>query len=93
MRAASLLLPLSLAALAASCSRRDADRDREFAQCVDIYRTTYVAGRVSDCLTQRYGWSVEDARRAERERLGAHPDSAGSADSGRLGDSSANRQP
>jgi hypothetical protein len=54
---------------------------------VDIYRTTYVAGQVSDCLTQRYGWSVEDARKAERERLGAHPDSGSRADSGRLGDS------
>ena len=80
----AVLPPLLLVALV-SCSRPD--RDREFAQCVDIYRTTYVAGQVSDCLTQRYGWSVEDARKAERERLGAHPDSAGRADSGRLGDS------
>ena len=72
---------------AASCSRRG-DRDREFAQCVDIYRTTYVAGRVSDCLVQRYGWSRDDALKAERERLGTvHPDSANRADSGRMGDS------
>jgi hypothetical protein len=88
MRTAAVLLPLSLAAATiVSCARRDSDRDHEFAQCVDIYRTTYVAGQVSDCLTQRYGWSVEDARKAERERLGAHPDSGSRADSGRLGDS------
>ena len=83
-RPALLVAALLLGAVA--CSRRD--RDREFQQCVDIYRTTYVAGKVSDCLTRRYGWSREDALKAERDRLGgAHPDSASRGDSGRMGDS------
>jgi hypothetical protein len=79
------LAVVALLALAA-CSRRD--RDKEFQQCVDIYRTTYVAGKVSDCLVERYGWSAEDARSWERRKLGdAHPDSASRGDSGRMGDS------
>ena len=79
------LVPGMLLALAA-CSRHD--RDGEFKQCVDIYRTTYVAGKVSDCLVERYGWSRDDAQKAERDRLaGAHPDSADRSDSGRVGDS------
>lgn len=82
----SLVLVASLLASLAACSRHD--RDREFQQCVDIYRTTYVAGKVSDCLVERYGWSRDDARKAERDKLGgAHPDSASRGDSGRLGDS------
>jgi hypothetical protein len=82
MRIAPLALLLALPA----CSRHD--RDAEFKQCVDIYRTTYVAGKVSDCLVERYGWSRNEAARVEREKLaGAHPDSASRGDSGRMGDS------
>ncbi len=72
--------------LVTACSQ--SDRERELAECLDIYRTTYVAGRVRDCLIQRYGWSVEAADEVERERVGAvHPDSARLSDSGRMGDS------
>lgn len=87
MRSAAAAAAAALVALLAlaACSRHD--RDREFQQCVDIYRTTYVAGRVSDCLVQRYGWAKDDALRAERDKLrGAHPDSADRSDSGRMGD-------
>ena len=72
--------------LVGSCSR--GDRERELAECLDIYRTTYVEGRVRDCLIQRYRWSAEEANEVERERLrNVHPDSASHADSGRMGDS------
>jgi hypothetical protein len=79
------LLSLALSAMTvAGC--RDRDRDQQLAQCVDIYRSMYVAGQVRDCLVQRYGWSTEDAAKAERERLGrVHPDSAAQSDSGRVG--------
>ena len=80
-------IPLVVVALlvVASCSR--GDRERELAECLDIYRTTYVAGRVRDCLVQRYGWSREEADKAERERVGnVHPDSARLSDSGRMGE-------
>jgi hypothetical protein len=80
------LVALAAVLVLAACSRHD--RDAEFKQCVDIYRTTYVAGKVSDCLVERYGWSRNEAARAEREKLaGAHPDSASRGDSGRTGDS------
>ena len=72
--------------LVGSCSR--GDRERELAECLDIYRTTYVEGRVRDCLIQRYRWSPEEADEADRERLrNVHPDSASKGDSGRMGDS------
>ena len=72
--------------LLAACG--GAERDRQLAECVSIYRTTYVAGEVRDCLVQRHGWSAEQAAEAEREHLaGVHPDSAAHADSGRVGDS------
>ena len=72
--------------LVTACSQ--SDRERELAECLDIYRTTYVTGRVRDCLIQRYGWSAEAADEAERERVGnVHPDSARLSDSGRMGDS------
>ena len=79
-------IPLAVTLLVvASCSR--GDRERELAECLDIYRTTYVAGRVRDCLVQRYGWSREEADKAERERVGnVHPDSARLSDSGRMGE-------
>ena len=63
------------------------DREREIADCVAIQRTTYVTGEVRDCLVQRYGWKMDAAAEVERERLGAHPDSAARSDSGRIGDS------
>jgi hypothetical protein len=81
LRVPSLLLVL------AACG---GDRDRQLAECVAIYRTTYVEGEVRDCLVQRHGWSMEDAVAAEREHLaGTHPDSAAHGDSGRVGDSAA----
>jgi hypothetical protein len=62
------------------------DRERQLAECVGIYRTTYVAGQVRDCLVERHGWSADDAERAERDRLGrTDPDSAALSDSGRVG--------
>jgi hypothetical protein len=77
---------LSLLLVLAACG--GSERDRQFAECLDIYRTTYVAGEVRDCLVQRHGWSAEDAAEAERERLArSHPDSAAQGDSGRMGDS------
>jgi hypothetical protein len=77
---------VALAALAVACSR--GDRERQLAECVSIYRTTYVAGQVRDCLVQRHGWSRGDAQDAERDHLGrTHPDSAALSDSGRMGDS------
>ncbi|MDQ3812089.1 MAG: hypothetical protein M3336_17550 [Chloroflexota bacterium] len=76
--------------LVAACARRD--RERELADCLDIYRTTYVAGRIRDCLIQRYRWSPEAANEAERERLrNVHPDSASKGDSGRMGDTARER--
>ena len=73
--------------LVAACARRD--RERELADCLNIYRSTYIAGRVRDCLVQRYQWSQEEADEADREQLrNVHPDSASRADSGRMGDSS-----
>ena len=77
-RASSLLL------LVTACG--GGDRERELADCVSIYRTTYVAGQVRECLVDRYGWSAEDAARADQDRLGAtDPDSAAESDSGRIG--------
>ena len=79
----ALALPAVLL-LAAACSRQN--RDNELAQCVEIYRTTYVEGEVRDCLVERYGWSADDAAKADRERLrNVHPDSARLSDSGRVG--------
>ncbi len=70
--------------LAAACSRQN--RDQELAQCVEIYKTTYVEGEVRDCLVERYGWSADDAAEADRKRLSnVHPDSARLSDSGRVG--------
>jgi hypothetical protein len=85
MRSPALPALLSLLVSAAACDR--GDRERELAECVTIHRTMYVTGQVRDCLVRRYGWSAEDAAAAERERLGAHPDSASRSDSGRIGDS------
>lgn len=82
MRTAVLLVLILLAA----CGRRE--RERELADCVNIYRTTYVAGQVRDCLVQRYGWAQQEAADAEREHFRTtHPDSASQGDSGRMGDS------
>ena len=85
----ALALP-ALLLLAAACSRQN--RDQELAQCVDIYRTTYVEGEVRDCLVERYGWSAEDAAEADRGRLrNVHPDSARLSDSGRVGEADSAR--
>jgi hypothetical protein len=67
-----------------ACNR--SGREQEIAECVDIYRTSYVTGGVRECLTKRYGWSAEDAAEAER-KLESHPDSAAHGDSGQVGDS------
>lgn len=75
----------SLVTLLVACNKPD--RELQVAQCVDIYRTAYVTGLVSDCLAKRFGWSPEDAAEAEEKMGKAHPDSAAFADSGRVGDS------
>ena len=75
---------LCLMALLVGCS--NADREKQLAECVDIYRTAYVTGGVTECLVKRYGWSAEDAAKAQRE-LESHPDSAAHGDSGQVGDS------
>lgn len=66
------------------CNR--SDRKQQVAECVDIYRTAYVTGGISECLVKRHGWSPEDAADAQRE-LESHPDSASHGDSGQVGDS------
>jgi hypothetical protein len=82
----SALLVLLAACGLTSCGGED--RDRQVTECVNIYRSTYVAGQVRDCLVQRHGWSAEEAAEAEREQLGrTDPDSAAQSDSGRVGDS------
>jgi hypothetical protein len=68
-----------------ACNR--SDRKQQVAECVDIYRTSYVAGQVGDCLVKRFGWSPEDAAEAEKEMVRTHPDSAALGDSGQVGDS------
>ena len=75
---------VSVATLLFACSR--SDRKQQVAECVDIYRTSYVTGGVRECLVKRHGWSPEDAAEAERT-LESHPDSATHADSGQVGDS------
>ena len=67
-----------------ACGR--SDREQQLAECVGIYRTTYVTGGVRECLVKRYGWSADDASEAQRE-LESHPDSAAHGDSGQVGDS------
>jgi hypothetical protein len=79
----SICLPF--ATLLLGCNRPD--RDLQVAECVDIYRTAYVTGQVTECLIKRYGWSPEDAKEAEQKSVKVHPDSAASADSGQIGDS------
>ena len=76
-------IALSVATLLAACDRPE--REAQLAECLDIYRTAYVAGQISECLVKRHGWSPEEAAEAER-RLATHPDSAAHADSGRIGD-------
>ena len=84
MRVPALIVILTLAA---ACTW-SGDRERELADCINIYRSTYIAGQVRDCLIQRYRWSEEAADEADRERLrDTHPDSASRGDSGRMGDS------
>ncbi len=78
------LIPLLLVMLLPSCDR--ADRKKQLAECVDIYRTAYVTGGVQECLVKRYGWSPEDAAEAQKD-LETHPDSAAAGDSGQVGDS------
>ena len=64
----------------------NSDRQKQLAECVDIYRTAYVTGGLRECLVKRYGWSPEDAAQAEQE-LDSHPDSAAHGDSGHVADS------
>jgi hypothetical protein len=79
------ILGASVLVLLAGCRK---DRDRQLAECVSIYRTTYVEGAVRDCLVQRYQWSAADASAAERDHLArTPPDSAAKGDSARIGDS------
>ena len=78
------LLLLLLVLLLPSCNR--ADRQKQLAECVAIYRTAYVTGGVQECLVKRYGWSPEDAAEAQKD-LESHPDSAALGDSGQVGDS------
>jgi hypothetical protein len=78
------LLPLLLVMLLPSCNR--ADREKQLAECVAIYRTAYVTGGVQECLVKRYGWSSKDAAEAQKG-LESHPDSATHGDSGQVGDS------
>jgi hypothetical protein len=79
------IVAVSLVIGLAGCGK---DRERQVAECVAIYRTTYVQGAVRDCLVQRYQWSAADAADAERDHLaGASPDSAARGDSARIGDS------
>jgi hypothetical protein len=75
---------ISILILLGACNR--ADRQQEVAECVGIYRTAYVTGGVRECLVKRYGWSDEDAAKAQGN-LDSHPDSAANADSGQVGDS------
>jgi hypothetical protein len=75
---------LLLISLITSCG--GANRKKQIAECVDIYRTAYVTGGVQECLVKRYGWSAEDAAEAQRN-LASHPDSAAHGDSGQVGDS------
>ena len=79
-----LCLSIGIVSLLAACSQ--SDRDQQVAQCVDIYRTSYVTGGVRECLVKKYGWSDEDASKAQRD-LESHPDSAAQGDSGQVGDS------
>ncbi len=78
------LVPLLMVFLLTSCDR--ADREKQLAECVDIYRTAYVSGAVQECLVKRYGWSPEDAAEAQKD-LESHPHSAAQGDSGQVGDS------
>ena len=78
------LVPLLLVTLLPSCDR--ANREKQLAECVGIYRTAYVTGGVQECLVKRYGWSPEDAAEAQND-LESHPDSATQGDSGQVGDS------
>jgi len=71
--------------LLAGCTRPD--REQQLAECVDIYRTSYVTGQVNDCLVKRFGWSPKDAGEAEEKMGRTHPDSAAHGDSGQVGDS------
>jgi hypothetical protein len=68
-----------------ACNR--SDRKQQVAECVAIYRTSYVTGQVSDCLVKRFGWSPEDAAEAGKEMARTPPDSAALGDSGQVGDS------
>ncbi len=79
-----LCLSISFVSFLAACN--PSDRDQQVAQCVDIYRTSYVTGGVRECLVKKYGWSDEDASKAQGE-LESHPDSAAQGDSGQVGDS------
>ena len=78
------LVPLVLVLLLPACER--ADRQKQLAECVAIYRTAYVTGGVQECLVKRYGWSPEHAAEAQKD-LESHPDSAAQGDSGQVGDS------
>ncbi len=79
-----LYLSISLLIFLTACNR--SDRAQEVAECVGIYRTAYVTGGVRECLVKRYGWSDEDAAKAQGD-LDSHPDSAAHGDSGQVGDS------
>lgn len=74
----------SLATLLLACS--GSSRERQVAECIDIYRTAYVTGGIRECLVKRYGWSPDDAAKAQRD-MESHPDSAARGDSGQVGDS------
>jgi len=71
--------------LLAGCNR--SGREQQLAECVDIYRTSYITGQVRECLVKRFGWSAEDAAKAEQKMGRTHPDSAAHGDSGQVGDS------
>ncbi|MGI9039621.1 MAG: hypothetical protein ACR2HK_00685 [Gemmatimonadales bacterium] len=75
-----LLVALTASMLLPACSRRD--RTHEVAECVSLLRTTYIGGRIRDCLVNRHQWSPEEAERVEREQLrNVFPDSTAPADS------------
>lgn len=79
------VLCFAFASLLLACNR--SSKEQQLAECVAIYRTSYVTGQIQECLVKRYRWSPEDAREAEQKRGKAHPDSAAFGDSGRIGDS------